>query len=313
MTKRGPDRRSGPLRYVPVDVVAFSDRNIVLTGFMGTGKSSVGRELSRRLDFAWVDTDRIIEERHGPIGEIFERLGEPMFRSIERNIAAEVASGARQVISTGGRMLVDDDNVRLLSASGRIFCLDVDETELVDRLLSSRTTRPLLEAADPPARIRSLIRERRPAYRRFAQISTTGLSPSLAAGRIADLLALDPTTDDGLAGVALLGAVERPDATVIADGLGHPHLPALGPVAGLADAPTEGPLVLVGDVATLSWAAASADAVAVPTTPEAMRLRPTCRTIIDVATLHSLDPARLDAVGLSADGDAIDLLEFLDR
>src|SRR6187399_1176730 len=89
-------------------------RNIVLTGFMGTGKTTVGRLLAARLGYEFVDTDEAIVERHGEIADIFRTRGEEAFRQIERQLAAELASRERLVISTGGRMMLDPDNVAAL-------------------------------------------------------------------------------------------------------------------------------------------------------------------------------------------------------
>ncbi|MCY4663604.1 MAG: hypothetical protein OXC00_02945, partial [Acidimicrobiaceae bacterium] len=77
-------------------------KNVVLTGFMGTGKTTVGRILAEHLGFDFVDTDAVIESRAGPIPEIFERAGEPGFRELERSVARELAGRTGLVIATGG-------------------------------------------------------------------------------------------------------------------------------------------------------------------------------------------------------------------
>ncbi|MEC7384520.1 MAG: shikimate kinase, partial [Actinomycetota bacterium] len=82
-------------------------RSVVLTGFMATGKSTVGRQLAARLRYGFVDTDRLIEERFGPVPEIFRTHGEERFRAIERELASELAALPALVIATGGGMLVD--------------------------------------------------------------------------------------------------------------------------------------------------------------------------------------------------------------
>src|SRR5690606_20358124 len=118
-----------------------------------TGKSTAGRRLARVLGYEWIDTDHLIEQRHGPIEEIFARAGEPVFRGIERNIVAELSTRHRCVISTGGKMLLDPDNIRAMSSHGRIFCLRVEPAVLIRRLVDSPTPRPLLATADPAGRI----------------------------------------------------------------------------------------------------------------------------------------------------------------
>ena len=84
--------------------------NVILTGFMGTGKTTVGRLLAERFDYEFVDTDRVIEQRHGPIPEIFRDHGEGEFRRLERDVADELSERDRLVISTGGRLMVDAVN-----------------------------------------------------------------------------------------------------------------------------------------------------------------------------------------------------------
>ena len=94
-------------------------RNVVLTGFMGTGKTTVGRLLADELGYEFVDTDELIEQRHGSIADLFATRGEEAFRELERDVAAELARRSGLVVSTGGRMMLDPANVRALSASGQ--------------------------------------------------------------------------------------------------------------------------------------------------------------------------------------------------
>ena len=98
--------------------------NIVLTGFMGTGKTTVGQLLAQQLDYKFVDTDVLIQERTGKsIPEIFEEKGEAAFREMEAALACELAARQGIVISTGGRMMLDSANAATLSSSGRVICL----------------------------------------------------------------------------------------------------------------------------------------------------------------------------------------------
>ena len=149
-------------------------RNIVLTGFMGTGKTTVGRLLAEQLGYEFVDTDQLIEERHGKIAEIFRSRGEEAFRQIERELAAELAARDRLVISTGGRLMLDPHNVASLSRNGRVFCLVATPDEIFDRVTKDESAieRPLLSVPDPRQRIVELLAERSPDYRRFAQLTT---------------------------------------------------------------------------------------------------------------------------------------------
>ena len=277
----------------------FEDRNIVLTGFMGTGKSTIGRRLSRELGFDWVDTDRLIEERHGPIPEIFERSGEDVFRAIERNVASELSTRTRHVFSTGGRMLLEVANIRSLCATGRVFCLTADPDLLVERLIKSPTPRPLLAGPDPEGRVRSLLADRAPYYARFATIDTGLRSPNAVTNELLDIITAPTVTPTGRRGLAVL-----PDAltdlarpvTVVSDLLvGELHAPGLGPVDDLV---TEAALVSEGSVILLGGTSVTQQlsdldgwpVVVAPTTLASMAFEypPGVRVVTDLATLQTL-------------------------
>lgn len=151
--------------------------NVILTGFMGTGKSTVGRRLARRLGRTFVDTDELIESRHGPIPEIFAEHGEDRFRELERAVAAELAGQQGLVVSTGGRLLLDAANDATLGASGTVVCLVASPDELVRRLEHGTADRPLLRDGDPRQRIEALLAERAEGYARFLQVRTDGRTP----------------------------------------------------------------------------------------------------------------------------------------
>lgn len=167
-------------------------RNVVLTGFMGTGKTTVGRLLADQLGYEFVDTDALIVARHGPIPEIFATAGEAAFREFERAVAAELAEGERRVISTGGRLLLDRRNAEVLGAAGRVFCL----TAALDTILARVTAegaideRPLLAGAGVEDRIAALLAERADGYGRFEQVPTDRRTPADVAADIADRLSL---------------------------------------------------------------------------------------------------------------------------
>ena len=154
--------------------------NIVLTGFMGTGKTTVGRLLAQRLGRSFVDTDQLIEERHGSIPEIFAERGEVGFRAIEQDLAREVAAARGLVVSTGGRMMLDPANEAALGSTGTVFCLTAPARVILHRVLHDRSPieRPLLTGDDPAARITELLAERTPLYRRFTQVATENRSPA---------------------------------------------------------------------------------------------------------------------------------------
>ena len=155
------------------------ETNIILTGFMGTGKTTVGQILAARLGYAFVDTDVLIEARTGrSIPTIFAEDGEAAFRQLEREVAAELASRQGLVIATGGRLMLDPVNAAVLGATGRIFCLTATPELILARVLADDKAieRPLLQGSDPAARIRQLLAERAPLYAQFAQVDTTGLA-----------------------------------------------------------------------------------------------------------------------------------------
>lgn len=160
--------------------------NVVLTGFMGTGKSTVGRLLAERTGRAFVDTDAIVEERHGPIPEIFVTHGEDAFRRFEREVAAELADLDGLVIGTGGRLLLDPVNAEALGGSGRVFCLTASVDTILRRVApdGAAAGRPLLAGADARQRITALLAERAEGYARFEQVDTDGRSPVEVADEI---------------------------------------------------------------------------------------------------------------------------------
>jgi shikimate kinase/3-dehydroquinate synthase len=222
-------------------------RNVVLTGFMGTGKTTVGRLLADELGFEFVDTDRLIEERHGPIADIFATRGEEAFREIERGVATELASRTGLVISTGGRMMLDPGNVRALSANGRVFCLVATPEEVFERVTSdpSRIDRPLLKVPDPRERIVELMSERNPEYRRFPQLVTDARTPEAVARDLQVVTLSDPHTYpienpggryDFAVGAGLLpfvrqlAAIEGPMVVISDDEVADLYLPSIGDV-----------------------------------------------------------------------------------
>ena len=164
--------------------------NVVLTGFMGTGKSTTGRLLAEAIGARFVDTDDVIESRHGPIPQIFADRGEAAFRAMEHQLANELAQESGLVIATGGRMLLDDANATVLGRSGRIFCLMATPEELYHRLViaSDPVDRPLLRGDDAKQRILDLLAERADGYARFRQIDTTGRNPTEVANELAAIV-----------------------------------------------------------------------------------------------------------------------------
>lgn len=162
-----------------------SIRNIALCGFMGTGKSSVGRIVAEQLHFAFLDTDTVIEARAAKtITEIFSERGEPGFRDLERRVVKELESRDRTVIATGGGLVLDPENMESLRSHALVVCLWASPEAIWARV-KNQTHRPLLEDADPLARIRGLLAERAPAYRQANVLLNTELrSPREVAQQV---------------------------------------------------------------------------------------------------------------------------------
>ena len=165
-------------------------KNIVLTGFMGTGKSSVGKELSTIRNIPFIDTDEEITKKFGPISELFENHGEEFFRKCEHEIILQVAKTSEVVIATGGGVVMDPDNIKVLEASGEIICLTANPEEVVNRLTGAGEVgvRPLLDVDDPINAISTLLAIREDVYKQFAQFDTVGKSPSEIAHEIDDFI-----------------------------------------------------------------------------------------------------------------------------
>jgi len=164
-------------------------RNLVLTGFMGTGKTTVGRILADRLGFGFVDTDEVIESRAGPIPEIFEREGEPGFRELERSVARELAGRTGLVIATGGRMMLDPEWAACREPEANVFCLTADPDAIIERI-GDTAKRPLLAGPDASKRVWELLAERAEGYARFASVDTDGRSAEEVADAVMSLLGI---------------------------------------------------------------------------------------------------------------------------
>lgn len=165
----------------------YPPKNIILTGFMGTGKSTVGRLVAADLNREFVDMDTLIEAREKrTIPEIFAESGEPYFRRLEADLCRELADRKGLVIATGGGTLIPDQNLQAMERGGLVICLDCRPETLWERIGQSEN-RPMLAARDAErfARLKTLLKERAPAYARIKRhLDVTSLSPQEIAERV---------------------------------------------------------------------------------------------------------------------------------
>ena len=142
----------------------LSGRSIYLIGMMGSGKTSTGRPLAKRLGYGFVDADAVIEQVAGcTIPEIFQRDGEEGFRLIESQVLNAISQRHSLVVATGGGVVTKPENWGQLH-SGIVVWLDVDQAKLIERLRNDSTQRPLLQQPDPEAALENLLQQRRPLY-----------------------------------------------------------------------------------------------------------------------------------------------------
>jgi shikimate kinase len=165
-------------------------QRIVLVGFMGAGKSTVGRILARRIGWTFIDVDtRIENEAERAIGEIFDEDGEAGFRTLEAEATAACLAERRVVIATGGGWPVRNDRMGTLPAGTLSVWLRVDARAVIRRVSRRPGTRPLLEVDDPLARARALLAEREPEYARAdLHVQSGGRSPHDVVAAIVEAL-----------------------------------------------------------------------------------------------------------------------------
>lgn len=161
-------------------------QSIVLIGFMGAGKSSIGIALARKTGLSCFDTDEIVSKRFGsPVAEIFARFGEEDFRDAETEVLRQLAGPEPAIIVTGGGIVLRHENVKMLRALGQVVSLEAD-AETLFRRISRRATRPLLQTENPRATLVELLRVRDPLYRAAADVrlDTSGLTHDEVADAI---------------------------------------------------------------------------------------------------------------------------------
>ena len=139
-------------------------RSLYLVGMMGSGKTSTGRPLAERLGYGFVDADAVIEQVAGcTISEIFERDGEEEFRSLETQVMRSISERHSLVVATGGGVVTRTENWGMMH-QGIVIWLDVERRQLLQRLQSDSTQRPLLMTGDPAETLDEILKQRRPLY-----------------------------------------------------------------------------------------------------------------------------------------------------
>jgi len=152
--------------------------NIILIGFMGSGKSAVGHRLAKELKMDYLDTDELIEKTEKmSINDIFARKGEPYFRDLETEVVKTLSDYDNFVIATGGGMVLREENVRMLKEIGPLVLLWAGP-ETVYQRVKKHAHRPLLNVPDPEAEIKKILDQREPVYRAVADqvINTSKLN-----------------------------------------------------------------------------------------------------------------------------------------
>lgn len=163
--------------------------NVILCGFMGCGKSSIGRKLAHKIEREFIDMDKYIEEKEGmTVSEIFAEKGESGFREIETEACRELSEKENCIIAAGGGTLTIPENVEILKKGGKIIFIDVSYENLCERL-SRDTRRPLLQVENRNEVIKELLDKRLPLYRNAASVYVNGnFSSSRVANNILSII-----------------------------------------------------------------------------------------------------------------------------
>jgi shikimate kinase len=157
--------------------MSISDANLYLVGFMGTGKTTVGRIVAQRMGFALLDSDHEIERLRGkPVARIFAEEGEAVFRSLEREFIEQGHPPSRTVVACGGGLVTSPGLLELMQKKGVVICLQASIETILKRT-AGNSNRPLLNVEDPEARLRELYAQREPIYRRSGTLILTDARP----------------------------------------------------------------------------------------------------------------------------------------
>lgn len=163
--------------------------NIYLVGFMGTGKTAVGKELARQKKWQFIDLDELIElKEKRVISAIFSQEGEPYFRRVEKKVLAEVAKEKKFVVACGGGIVLDKDNIKIMKKTGAVVCLTASPKVIWERT-HRHAHRPLLTVAEPKKQIELLLKMRAPYYGQADKIiDTSKLSIKEVVNKISKII-----------------------------------------------------------------------------------------------------------------------------
>jgi shikimate kinase len=164
-------------------------KNIILVGFMGSGKTTIAMKLSHRLKMRYVSTDDLIEKKEtATINEIFTKKGEDYFRNAESEAIREICGKENLVVDTGGGAVLRDENWANMRSCGIVICLAADEDIIMERTKKYKH-RPLLNVEDPKQKIRSLLAKRAPFYAKADYCLDTGkMTIDQVVDRIVDII-----------------------------------------------------------------------------------------------------------------------------
>ncbi len=163
--------------------------NIVLVGFMGTGKTVIAKELSKKLNREYVSLDNMIIQKEGkPVTRIFSEDGENYFREVEKVVTKKVSDLNNIIIDTGGGVVKDDENIKNLKKNGTIICLTASPN-VIHKRVKEQTHRPLLNVDNPEEKIKELLNKRASFYAKADYtIDTSSLNINEVVEKIIDLI-----------------------------------------------------------------------------------------------------------------------------
>lgn len=163
-------------------------KNVILTGMMGSGKTTVGKELATVLNYDFIDLDEVIENKYGKITDIFSQKGEKYFREIETQELKKIENQSNFVLSTGGGVILKDENIKILKDLGQVFYLSAKSETIYNRIKNQKH-RPLLNTQNPKNTIEEILSKRLEKYEKSGKkIITDSKNAKEIAGEIYEKL-----------------------------------------------------------------------------------------------------------------------------